>query len=164
MKKQAEDMIMRVFGIYDYTKVPYQAAGSDGPIYYFFRTNQETGAHYSLDQTPKIDRRLSYIFRQTWKYFAEHPETNEFTEVRTPNVYFHLFSKGIQRYELLIWFQPWSNWAEVFDPADEVVDLIYEGPDAASQIESVVYEKLGLTPDSIALFQLAGMNGLEIFH
>lgn len=165
-REKAATVIKEVMGITDSTKVPYQLAGSQGPVFYFARIDEKTDAIEFKVPKDGIDRRLSNIFELTWEFFSKNPVTRDFTEVHTAPAFFQVFSEGTEerpKYLLIISLNPETAVPDGFDPTEDVYHFTFEGEEAARKVEEFVYEKLGLKQDDEALYELTSMHGPEKF-
>lgn len=165
-REKAATVIKEVMGVTDSTKVPYQLAGNQGPVFYFARIDEKTGAIEFKVPKDGIDRRLSHIFELTWEFFSKNPVTREFTEVHTAPAFFQVFSEGTEerpKYLLIISLNPETDTPDGFDPTEDVYHFTFEGKEADRKVEEFVYEKLGLKQDDEALFELTSQHGPEKF-
>lgn len=107
--------------------------------------------------------RLDYVFELVWKSFCEHPGVKEYAEFQTLPLSFWIVSKAERQpleYEILILLNSGTEVPDGLNPCDEVHKISFEGDDAWKQIESFVYERLGLNPGSLTLYELPGQHKL----
>ena len=168
-REKAAVAVKEIMGITDSTKVPYQLAGSLGPILYSADSagiDKNIGSVEFKVPRDSHDRRLSHIFELTWDFFSKNPVTRHFTEVHTAPACFQIFSEGTvewPKYLLIIVLNPGTEVPEGFDPAEDVYQFTFEGKDADRKLEGFVYEKLGLNQDYKALYELTSQRGPEKF-
>ena len=126
------------------------AAGTGLPIALAKKTKARKKAEY--DEI----HRLSHVFELTWKYFAEHPGTEEFTEVHSGKGIFQIFSKSTEskpEYEVLT----------IYPGDPDVYPRTFEGPGAEKAVESFLLNELKMNPDDIVTYQITGFGGPEVF-
>ncbi len=163
-KERAAKIIKEVLGIKDTTKVPYQLAGDEGPVFYFSHINPHTNKPIFQVPNDNVDRRLSHIFELTWNFFREHPDTHHFTEVHTEKIDFQILSNGTKEAPHYCLLSHGDTEKE-----DDLTDNIspfekhFCGADASNELEQYVYREYKLTPNYRCKYQLTSQNGPEVF-
>lgn len=111
-------------------------------------------------------RRLDYVFEQAWASFCKYPGIKEYAEFQTLPLSFWIIHSATEGqspgYELMILLNSGADVPDVLNPDDEVHQISFVGDEAWKQIESFVYERLGLSPGSLTLYELPGQHNLKI--
>ena len=107
---------------------------------------------------PKEDRNrtLRHAFELTWKYFAEHPSTQEYTEIQFGEAGVQILSIGTSEsheYEVLV----------VSPRYDDLFGKTFKGTTAEIDAETFVIGELGRSYDDKVMFQITAMGGPDIF-
>ncbi len=117
------------------------------------------------DILTRYGRRLDYVFERTWASFSGLPCVKEYAEFQTLPLSFwiiHEVEGQPTKYELIILLNSGAEVLDGLNPNEEVHQYSFSGDDAWRKIESFVYERLNLNPDSPTLYELPGHHNLKI--